>query len=219
MLDDSLLEAAERVRAQLDATDAMREQALVFSRALIRTSATAIRLVHQRRFQEAEELIARNSQALADFSPRVRSCPELAGAPFVIDGEREHLEAWAALCLATGRAVPSPEEAGCQPAAYLSGLAEAVSEVRRYVVDLIRTDRVLEGEAILARMDAIYDVLVTFDYPDALLYGLRRRLDAVRGVIEKTRHDITTAIRQGRLERAMAHLESRIGETDAGGTT
>ena len=45
-------------------------------------------------------------------------------------------------------------------------------------------------------MDDIYSILVTIDFPDALTGGLRRTTDSVRGIMEKTRGDLTTALRQ-----------------------
>jgi len=211
MCTGSLDAVADRLRRTLDEIDQLRERALVFSREIIRRSATAIRLVHQRAFAEAEETIATDAQELRAFRETLAAQPRIAHAPFVSDAEKEHVEAWATLSLATGRRLPTPEELGSPPAAYLNGLAEGVSEIRRFVVDRIRADEIAVAEAILARMDEIYGVLVTFDYPDAVLEGLKRRLDTVRGVVEKTRHDLTIAVRQDRLIAAMAALERRTG--------
>jgi len=211
MCDDGLDAIADRVRATLDEIDELREQGLVFSREIIRRSATAIRLIHQRAFAEAEEAIRNDAAELGAFREALAAQPRIAHAPFISDAEKEHVEAWATLSLATGRHLPTPEELGSPPAAYLNGLAEGVSEIRRFVVDRIRADEIAVAEAILARMDEIYGVLVTFDYPDAVLEGLKRRLDTVRGVVEKTRHDLTMAVRQDRLVRAMADLERRTG--------
>ncbi len=209
-----LEEIAEGIRAQLDATDRAREEALVFGRNLTRNSASAIRLIHQGRLREAEEAIRADAEALREFRAQIAPYPEIATAPFLMDGEKEHVEARVTLCLADGRPWPLPDEIGCPPAAYLNGLAEGATEIRRQVVDRIRRGETASAEAILARMDEIYGILMTFDYPDAVLWGLKRRLDTVRGVVEKTRHDMTTAIRQDRLEEAMRRLESRIASSE-----
>lgn len=206
--DSSLEAAAERVRARLDATDAARERALVFGRELTRKSASAIRLIHLGRIAEAEAMIVADSEDLRQLREELTAVPEIATAPFLTDAENEHAEAWVTLCLAEGREWPSPEGIGCGPAAWLNGLAEGVSEIRRCVVDHLRHGRVGEAEAILARMDEAYGMLATFDYPDAVLGGLKRRLDSVRGVVEKTRYDIVTAIRQDSLEAALRRVES-----------
>jgi len=59
------------------------------------------------------------------------------------------------------------------------------------------------AERLLATMDEIYDSLIAFDYPDAVTKGLRRFTDTVRGIIEKTRGELTTALRQDDLRDAI----------------
>jgi translin len=59
-------------------------------------------------------------------------------------------------------------------------------------------------------MDDIYSMLVTFDYPDAMTGGLRRTTDAVRGILERTRGDLTIAVRQRDLERKLGEFEKRV---------
>ncbi len=59
-------------------------------------------------------------------------------------------------------------------------------------------------------MEDIYSLLVTMDFPDALTGGLRRTTDMVRGVLERTRGDLTVAARQEKLERTLREFEDRI---------
>jgi translin len=87
--------------------------------------------------------------------------------------------------------------------AYLNGMAEAASELRRQVLDCLRADEVTEAERLLGVMDDVYAVLITVDYPDALTGGLRRTTDALRAVLERTRGDVTTAIVAARLRASM----------------
>jgi translin len=56
-------------------------------------------------------------------------------------------------------------------------------------------------------MNDIYDLLVSVDYPDAVTGGLRRTTDMVRGVLERTRGDLTLALRQRQLTDALSHAE------------
>ena len=93
------------------------------------------------------------------------------------------------------------------PFAYLNGMGEAVGELRRHTLDEMRRGRTERAEALLAAMDEIYYMLVTFDYPDALTGGLRRTTDAVRGIIEKTRGELTMALR---LDEVRAALDSSL---------
>ena len=104
----------------------------------------------------------------------------------------------------------TPEQIGVAAAAFLNGLAEAVGELRRYVLDLLRRGEVESCEGFLRTMDDIYSLLVTIDYPDALTGGLRRTTDATRAILERTRGDLTFALRQRDLESALARLEGRL---------
>ena len=90
--------------------------------------------------------------------------------------------------------MPTPEVMGIDSSAYLNGLGEAVGELRRYLLDSMRAGDFSRGEELLAMMDDIYGVLVTVDFPDALTEGLRRTTDMVRGVLEKSRGDLTMAL-------------------------
>ncbi len=88
-------------------------------------------------------------------------------------------------------------------AAYLNGLAEAVGELRRHLLDILRAGEVERCEECLAVMDEVYGILVTFDYPDAMTGGLRRTTDNVRGILERTRGDLSLAVRQRDLEKRL----------------
>jgi translin len=103
-------------------------------------------------------------------------------------------------------ALPTPEELGVRYAAYLHGMGEAVGEMRRHLLDMIRKGDISDCEQILSDMDDIYGILVTMDFPDGLTYGLRRTTDIVRGILEKTRGDLTLAISQRDLEQRLDRI-------------
>ena len=92
----------------------------------------------------------------------------------------------------------------------MNGLGEAVGELRRYLLDSMRKGNLSRGEELLAVMDDIYSVLVTMDFPDAITGGLRRTTDMVRGVLEKTRSDLTLVIQQKNLENRLGKFEGDI---------
>jgi len=143
---------------------------------------------------------------VADLRPH----PDLFYTGYVQDAQKEYVEALATFSLVTGAPMQAPEEIGIAAAAFLNGLAEAVGELRRYVLDLLRRGEVESCEAYLRTMDDIYSLLVTIDYPDALTGGLRRTTDATRAILERTRGDLTFALRQRDLEAALARLEGRL---------
>ena len=118
---------------------------------------------------------------------------------YLHDTEKEMVEAACVLSIVLDKPLPRPSELGSQSMAYLHGACEAASEVRRFVLDLIREGKMSEAERILAQMDSIYEELVTFDFPDSLTNGLRRAVDALRAVLERTRSDLTLTVSQQNL--------------------
>jgi len=206
----------EGVRAELAAKHAAREQALPLCRELIRYSANAIRAVHRDEFAQAEALRLRATETLERINAALAGHPDVFYAGFVHDAQKEHAEAALTLALVRGAPLPGPDDLGVDPAPYLNGMGEAIGELRRYLLDKLRRGEVERCEPFLQAMDDIYDVLVTVDYPDALTGGLRRTTDVARGILERTRGDLTTAARQRDLEQRMAAFEMRLGAVDRG---
>jgi translin len=218
---DWLTEITESARQALDQSNAAREETLALSREIIRTSANTIRAVHRGEFVTAAALLEQARAAAARLHERVRDKPALYGAGYVHDCQKELAEAALTLALVKGDPVPGPAELGVEFPAFLNGMGETVGELRRHVLDVIRGGDLDRGEAILRKMDDIYSALVTFDYPDALTGGLRRTTDAVRGILEKTRGDLTTSLRQDQLREAVGRALAALGvpaEDPAAGT-
>jgi translin len=208
---------AERARVVLDAKNGVREQTLSLSREIIRTSANTIRAVHRGEFAEARQLLGRARDAAGRLKAAAGAHVDLYSTGYVHDCQKELAEAAVTLAIVAGEAPPTPEALEVEYPAYLNGLGEAVGELRRHVLDVIRRGDMARGESMLACMDDIYHHLVTFDYPDALTGGLRRTTDAVRGILERTRGDVTTSLRQDQLRAAIGEALARFQSPD--GTT
>jgi translin len=127
----------------------------------------------------------------------------VAFAGFLHDAEKEYAEALLTVALVAGDPLPDHQQIGVGLPAWLNGLAEAASELRRHLLDRLRAGELDRGEQLLVAMEDVYDLLVTIDYPDALTSGLRRASDALRAVLERSRADVTTTVLQARLQRAI----------------
>ena len=198
---------ADRIRAILAGRDASREKLLPLCRDSIRYCSNAIRAVHRQELDEARAMLESAHGLLVQAEKVLSAEVELAHAGYVRDAQKEFTEGNALLALVTGQQLPDPDELGVEPVAYLHGLGDAVGELRRYLLDSMRKGDLSRGEELLAAMDDIYNVLVTMDFPDALTGGLRRATDMVRGVLERTRSDLTLAIRQNELEERMGQYD------------
>jgi translin len=198
------------MRSDFGARHAAREQGLARCREALRHSANAIRAVHRGEFPAAEELVAQASALLGQAQAALSRHPAIFHAGFVHDAQKEYAEACLTLAIIAGRPLPTPQALGIEYNAYLNGLGEAVGELRRHLLDRLRAGDVEHCERVLSDMDDIYSVIVTFDYPEAITSGLRRTADAVRGILERTRGDLTIAVRQRDLERKLDEFESRL---------
>ena len=207
----SILDEIERwARSELEARNAAREQALSQSRELTRTCANTIRAVHRRDYEQAQRLLAAAKTLSDGLTENLAPYPDLFYTGYVQDAQKEYVEATATLSLISGAPMPTPREVGVAAAPFLNGLAETVGELRRFVLDTLRRGELEGSEALLQLMDDIYALLVTIDYPDALTGGLRRSTDVARGILERTRGDLTFALRQQDLETSLARVERQI---------
>lgn len=207
---EGLAEAVERARTELAAKNAAREEALTLSRDVVRLSANSIRAIHRHEFDQAEQLQARARELLDRVRGALTHHADIYWAGFAQDAQKEYAEACATLALVSGHPLPGPDALLVGVAAYLNGVAESVGELRRHLLDYLRRGEVERCEPLLDAMDEIYGVLVTIDYPDAMTGGLRRTTDSVRGILEKTRGDLTVAMRQEQLERRLAAFASGL---------
>ncbi|MFC2034651.1 haloacid dehalogenase [Chloroflexota bacterium] len=209
-LTDNLDSIAGQVRLGLSTKDAARERVLPLCREVIRYSSQSIRAVHRREFGKGRELLKLASDSLDEVGQAVTGHNELGFTGFVRDAQKEFAEGSITLALITGQSPPDPDKLGVDPAAYLNGLGETVGELRRYLLDDMRKGDLSRGEELLSVMNDVYNVLVTMDFPDAITGGLRRTTDMVRGVLEKTRSDLTLVIRQKKLEGRLEKLEDNL---------
>ena len=198
---------------RFDAKTAAREQALPAARRSIRASANAIRAIHRAELERARELIGESRAALDDGVAAVADHPDVRFAGYLQDAQKEYAEANVTLALVAGESIPSPADLGVEDAPFLNGMAEAIGEGRRHILDLLRTGDVERGEGILREMEDMYGVLVTMDYPDAITLNLRRSTDVARSLIEKTRGDLSIAFVQRDLHDALdRHARDVLGE-------
>jgi len=200
----------EKIRQNFVAKNAARDAALAKSREVIRHCSLSIRASHRAEYGNAAQILE-TARSVADAMKQdVARYPDLHYTGYVQDALKEVAEAHIVHALLTNQPIPDPDALGIDYAAYLNGLGEAATEMRRYILDIIRHEQLERSEAMLQAMDDIYSMLVTMDFPDALTGGLRRQTDIVRGVLEKTRGDLTVAWRQEKLEKRLKEFEQKV---------
>ncbi len=205
--NDALADIANQAIEQLTLRNQAREHALSVSREVIRYSANAIRAVHRGQFDQAKELAARARTRLEETESIRRNNPEIYFAGFLADARKEFSEANVTLAVISGGDIPLPQDLGVDAAAYLNGMAEVIGEVRRYILDELRRDSLARCQELMDVMDEIYSILVTVDFPEGVTGGLRHSTDNMRAVLERTRGDLTMAMRQHSLEQRLARWD------------
>jgi translin len=201
---------AEQIRRNFDARTAARDQALARARQLTRACSLAIRAVHRDDTETMQAQLQEARQLADELRDSLSTHPDLYYAGYTQDALKEFVEATIACALIRNEPLQAPEELVVEPATYLKGLAEVVGELRRRTLDILRHGYSEEAERLLGYMDEIYSIMVTMDYPDAITNGLRRQTDLARGIIEKTRGDVTFSLRGGHLEQSIGELIARL---------
>jgi translin len=193
----------QAVRRDLDSANSAREVALAACRRTIRACGSSIRAVHLLRPDDALRLADQAGGDLREAQDALAPFPSLVGSGPLHDAAKEYAEARLTAAMVGDAPLPSAAELGIPAAAWLNGLAEAASELRRHLLDRLRAGDLTRSESLLAVMDEAYGLLVTVDYPDAVSGGLRRTTDALRAVLERTRGDLTVTVLQSRLQAAI----------------
>jgi translin len=206
-----LASIADLSQSRLQQTSAAREQALTAARRSIRASANAIRAIHRGDVDRARVLMEESRAAIEAGAVAARDRhPDVYHAGFLQDAQKEYAEARLTEALVVGEDLPGPDELGVELAPYLNGMAEAIGEGRRAVLDLLRRGDIPRAEALMATMEDFHDLLASMDFPDAMTRNLRRSTDAARAIIERTRGDLTMTAAQRRVQDALERHAERL---------
>ena len=210
-MTDQLDLICDQIRHEFDQKTALRDEALKQARELTRHASLAIRAIHREDHDEAQSEINLGRELAKALTRTLRTeHPELFFAGYTQDAIKEYCEACLTVAMIKGEVLPTPQDLDAEPPAYLNGLTETLGELRRRCLDLLRPGYSAEVERLLALMDDVFTQLVTMDYPDAITDGLRRRTDLARGIIERTRADITVSFRQNELESKLDRLSGLL---------
>jgi len=197
----------DRIEAELDEKDQVREVALKSTRTIVRLAGAAIRGMHRGEdvassLDQAREETRRLASLLADH-------PDLWHGGSVEGALQEVAEAAIVHSLLGGGPLPDPRDIGVTSPAYLLGLADAVGELRRFALDRLRAGDVEAAAENLQKMEEIFDALLRFDHPNAIV-PLRHKQDVARGLLERTRGELAVAAHGTALERRLRELTKKL---------
>ncbi len=202
----------KRAAAELRAREKARDEVLSRARRARMLSKQAIMLIHNDDHVEAEAKLEEAKKLLDEVEAQLKEHVELGGFEAVYAAREEYAEAYILHELKTTAAFPRPEAVGVPLYTYLLGLADVVGELRRDALDSLRVGDLEAAEADLRLMEHVYLSLVSMEEVSLLLKGLRRKLDVARGVIERTRGELTAEIGRQRLSKSIEQLVDRLDQ-------
>lgn len=191
------------IEAQLEEKDAVRELALKSSRAVARLSVGALGALHH------DDDVSTPLEEAREEALRLRSLlkehPDIYHGGFVENAQQDMTEAAVAQSLIRGGPLPTPRDLAVTPNAYLLGLGDVVGELRRHALECLKEGDVPRAMEALEAMEVLYDGLMRFHYPTALV-AIKRKQDIARGLLEKTRGEVAVALRSYELERRLEKM-------------
>lgn len=202
-----------KIEKSIDDKDKIREQSLRITREIIIGCRKAIQNIHQNLMEEAQDYIKKASNNLQELYRITKNHPELYHGGFVENAAQELVEASCLYNIINGEDLPDPDELQTTYSSYLLGLCDLVGELRRSALDSIRNNKTKEADNYLNMMQNIYDVIIRFDYPSALI-PIRKKQDMVRNLIEKTRGEIAVATCERRIEYHTDEFRGMLDKID-----
>jgi translin len=190
-----------------DKLNEIRETSLTISRAIVRDCSKSIRFIHRNDINGAEEFIDSAKKKITELKKLTENVSEISFAGYVLDAEREYVEAVLFYIYESKGYIEPFEKFNVHPSSYIQGLGDTVGEWRRKALDNLRNLELVKSESYLNIMEEGLGILNELDYPDALTGGLRRYADNARGIIERTRSDITNAFVNESLRNDISNIK------------
>lgn len=182
-----MVSAAERFAA----TEKHREIAIRSSREITRSSKRIIHSIHD---GESDINEMKNiSELVRNLVLEIKEEPSLLYTGPASDALGEYAEAMILNKILVDCSVPSYEDLGIDERSWALGLADIVGELRRIVLKNLMNGNVEKAVDVYELMEDVTDGILMFDVPDAIV-PMRRKQDIARGVMERTRSDIATAV-------------------------
>jgi translin len=180
----SIISSIDKV---LSRREEIRDTLIKNGRDIIRLSGWAINAIHRGLLEDAKKHIDQMDKIVKEFISLASTDAFLRESGFVYNVLSEYVEAKVFYSLLVEGYLPGPEELGVSEVPYLQGLGDTLGELRRLALDLMRLGRLGMAERILDIMETMYYELRALEYPDALMPGVRHKVDVARRLIDDTK--------------------------------
>lgn len=208
-IKEKLEQIFQAIRVHFDEMDAIREKVLPIQRQIVRSCSEIIKKIHRGDFDKLETAIAATRKELQNMQATLTNAPGEFQTDYLQVAQQELGEATILYYLLAKNEVITPDAVGIGLTEYTYALADVVGELRRFVMNSLREEKLEQAKKAFDDMNQIYDFMFTLDYPNGLLPGLRNKIDQVRGILAKTEGDLVVTTNILRLNR---NLERSFSE-------
>lgn len=205
MLEEILRNAAQDLRLRERAID----EVLARARRARILSKQSILHVHSNAVKEAEKKLQEADRLLQEIGKIIEGRPEIGRFDQVSAAQEEYAEAYIIHKLKVSDTFPDPKDVQVPINEYLMGLGDVPGELRRQALDALRVGDLELANSRLELMERIYINLISMEEVP-FLRGLRRKLDIARGLIERTRSEITAEIGRRTLRESIKELSDKL---------
>jgi len=200
----------DEIRQEIEADDQVREKSLPLARSAVRKCSESIKLAHRGEYEAAKGSLEEANDLITKTKIELDKSTFLNRSRILDTAYQELTEASNVLSILEKDSLTPPGTFDIPSRPYLTGLADTIGEIRRAILERLRNDDTDRSTRLLSIMEEIFEMLNSFDFPNALVPDLRRKCDVARAIIERTRGDVTTAVRQDRLVNEIGRFEERL---------
>jgi len=186
-IENEIRTTISTINSFLKEKDSVRESLIKKTRDIIREAGYAITDIHKGDLDSARSRMVRLRAEVTELINNLRIHPELAYSNLLYNALAEYAEAEIFYAIIINEKLPTPEDLNLHPVPYLQGLLDVIGEIKRYTLTLLRNREIDKAWKYFSIIETIYEVSKALEYPDALVPGLRRKVDIARAVTENLR--------------------------------
>ncbi|MBK5112649.1 MAG: hypothetical protein KGD59_08705 [Candidatus Heimdallarchaeota archaeon] len=203
-------QSMQKIKVKLEEEDKIRDSVIHQQRRIIRICSEAIKSIHRKEFDVADKKIAEAQEMLKEVLTMVKGLNSLECWRGLDDAAQELGEAIFISSMVRYDEIPSIEDCQITFTSYMLAASDAIGELRRFMMDSLRTNDFDNAQRAFDYMDYLYSELMTVDYTKMLVGPLRSKLDVARNLVNRTRSDLINAKQAFELKESMQNLSDKL---------
>ena len=174
------------MKKRLDKKYQAREQALKANREIVPLCASAIRLVQKKQFKSAMKESNKIEQKIRAIERILKNYPDITntvlGAAY-----QEYAELAIYLNFIEKKSLPA---LSVPPKYYMTGLGDAIGELKRYALELVSEGKDKEAKDLYEKLEDLYVEFASLTYPNSIVPGLKHKQDTARKILNDLRERV-----------------------------